>query len=266
MNSRTLGAIGVSAALFVTAAACTASPGQGNDATTDVAESAGVIVVPGAQGFDDDTLVVCGGAGPFPADALHEHTQLDAANIPEDRLAPIQDFLSTGEGEFWPQEGYWVLHADDQTLLLAHIDVSGSETLLGSALNGGSWVLDIAQSGGPCEVQVPLPEGLGEVAWRVDSSRPLDDQATSVTLLATGQACSSGSPMGSRLRPPAVLLSDDIIFVALTADLPQGAQTCPGNPEEPVVVELGQPIGDRDIVNARLAAGVLSDYLPVSPA
>lgn len=71
--------------------------------------------------------------------------------------------------------------------------------------------------------------------------------------------------MGDRLQPPQVLITNTTVYLVLAATNPLGAQDCPGNPEESMIVELGEPLGSRPIVDARTAAGVLSDYLPASP-
>ena len=71
--------------------------------------------------------------------------------------------------------------------------------------------------------------------------------------------------MGDRLTPPQVVVTDDAIYVALAQYRPTGAQDCPGNPDEAVTINIGEPRGDRPIVNARTAPGTLADYLPVSP-
>ena len=80
---------------------------------------------------------------------------------------------------------------------MAHIGMQGEVTLIGSKRVDGSWRTTAIRGGGPCPIQVPLPAELHEVDWRVDPAQPLDESATTISLLATGQACSSGQPMGA---------------------------------------------------------------------
>lgn len=184
---------------------------------------------------------------------------------PAGAFEPIAEFLATGEGDFWPQAGFWVLDNTDQSLLLAHLNADGATTILGSANDGTGWQTTALQSGGPCDLRTPLAEGLGEVDWRLDPAHSVEPDATTINLLATGRDCSSGQPMGERLQPPAFTTTGDTIFVTLTARQPTGGQECPGNPEEAVVIDIGEPVGDRVLVDGRKSRGTLSDFLPPSP-
>lgn len=211
-----------------------------------------------------DTIVECGGSTTFPARALDQTVPLEEADVAPAALGPIEEFLATGEGDFWPQEGYRVLHQTDTSLLLVRVGEGGNTVLLGSELAGGGWRATELRSGAPCPIRVPLPPELHEVNWRLDPNLALDEGATQLTLLATGQACSGGRAMGDRLQPPTVLLTDTTIFISLAAEQPGGAQTCPGNPEELLIIDLGEPLGDREVVDGRTTAGLISDYVPAS--
>jgi hypothetical protein len=48
----------------------------------------------------------------------------------------------------------------------------------------------------------------------------------------------------------------------LAADPPQGDyQTCQGNPEQPVVIDLGMALGDRVVVDGLAVLGDLADLI-----
>lgn len=229
-------------------------------------DNSSLIVVPDGTGrFMTNTIVQCGGPPPFLAGALENPVLLGDSTVADGALDIFDGFVTGGEGAWWPQDGYWALTNNETELLLAHIGMQGEVTLIGSKRVDGSWRSTAIRGGGPCPIQVPLPAELHEVDWRVDPAQPLDESATTISLLATGQACSSGQPMGGRLREPQTLLTPDTVYFVLVADQPGGDQECPGNPEEAVVVDLGEPIGSRQLVNARVVSGSLGDYLPVSP-
>jgi len=138
-------------------------------------------------------------------------------------------------------------------------------TMMGTERVDSGWMPNRISAGDSCSLRVPLPDGLGEVAWRLDPSYPADPEGLEIRLLATGRACSGGQPMDDRLSEPQILEQQDKIYLALVAFLPTGDQTCPGNPEEAVVITLSQPVGTRSVVDARTAAGTISDHLPISP-
>jgi len=239
---------------------------QPDDGESDAGDATSLIVVPGAGGqFAPDTMVTCFGGQPFPAGVLATPMLLADTQVAPGSLEPITEFLQTGEGDFWPQAGYWVLDNTSTSLLLAHIGPNQSVTILGSASSGGEWQTTELTSGQRCPISVPLPPGLGEVSWRIDPTNPPIAASTTVELLATGQTCSSGQPMGDRLEPPQVEVTPDAMYVLLVATDPVGDQECPGNPEEFVEVDFGEPLGDRQIINARQAGGLITDYLPLSP-
>ena len=72
-----------------------------------------------------------------------------------------------------------------------------------------------------------------------------------MTVIATELACTGATPVGDRLRDPIVTTTDTEVRILLTADPLLGDQTCPGNPSQQLFVELGEPIGDRAIVDGR---------------
>ena len=264
--------IGFSAIMLVIGAGC-ASTGTAVDSEgtappgwlTQGSPVPGVIVVPSNGSYPPDTTVECGGPPTFLAGALDDPPLLADTEPAQGALEPLVDFLGSGEGDHWPQDGYWVLTNDERSLLLAHIADDGTATLLGTRRDGSDWTVTQISSGISCPIRVPLPDGLGDVEWRIDPEQPANPLSAELHLLAIGHSCSSGQPMNDRLATPQLFETRDAIYIALVAFRPTGDQTCPGNPEEAVTIALDQAIGDRSILNARTAAGTLSDYLPVSP-
>lgn len=85
--------------------------------------------------------------------------------------------------------------------------------------------------------------------WELDPSAPPPEMAQSqVRVLVHGIACS-----GSRkrtLRPPRVQVEDERVVVTFSAEpLPRGTYSCPGIPGQPYTVDVGQPIGNRRLVD-----------------
>ena len=68
--------------------------------------------------------------------------------------------------------------------------------------------------------------------------------------------------MGNRLLDPEVVTTDGAVLITFAAEPPVPVeQNCQGNPEQPIVVELPEPLGDRTLRDG-LAVGLnLEDFL-----
>lgn len=79
-------------------------------------------------------------------------------------------------------------------------------------------------------------------------AQPPKPSDTSFTAKVTRLGCSSG--VTGHVRKPTVTTTDDQITVTFTVDpLPEATYNCIGNPSSTYLVELGEPIGDRELVD-----------------
>ena len=91
---------------------------------------------------------------------------------------------------------------------------------------------------------------VGPASWWVDpAALPLFPDATSIQALALEQACSSGQPPGDRLLPPEVFTSEAAILVNIWVRDQLTGQDCQGSPPGELVIELNEPIGDRQLLD-----------------
>lgn len=198
-----------------------------------------VIVVPDEDGnYPAGTLATCEGLT-FDLGALGGLTPLE--EIDPGLQAVVEDWLGTGEGQFWEQEGWSLLYEDGESARMVSPDWSYIDAEM--AANGWTWVG--AGGGGDCDVRVPLPEELGEVEWTVSPVPEVSD--TEIRVTATERDCASGEEMGDRLLDPHVVETDDVVWIALAVIQPIGGQECPSNPSTEVVIQLDEPLGDREI-------------------
>lgn len=222
-----------------------------------------IIVPPGEDGSLPADLWIGCWAGPyFQVSDLSDVEPLDAGD-PGGVAEAIGPFLSSGEGEFWPQDDWLILRdTADEVLLVAR--VSDGLAFMNVSRVDGDWTWAGSQMGGPCPLHYAVPEGLNAVDWVLaPSSLPLDPGATSLEVLATERQCVSGQAMGDRLLEPQVVMTADEVRVVLATEPPPGASfECPGNPETPVTVMLPQPLGDREVVEGYEIGLDLEDYLP----
>ncbi len=209
-----------------------------------------VIVRPAVDGrYPADTIAACDGAR-FRLGALDPLVPIEDAGLPE-LAAALEAALSSGEGEFLGQAGWSVLDAGDETATLVRVEGATLSSIGFEKVRAG-WRVGGSSVGELCDVVVPLPDGYGEVEWSIDATFDAPTAtSTEIHVLVTGTACAGGQALGDRLLGPQVVATDDAVRIAFAAVPLSGAQTCQGNPSEPITVVLDEPLGDRDIIDGR---------------
>lgn len=200
---------------------------------------------------EDEPLIGCPGGPWFPRSALD--TQIDLATSGRDDLAQaITPFLESEEGGFWPQEGWRILHATEESVLLVHLEPPDRLSFMNVERSGESWSWAGAQAGASCPLAVQVPEGLNTVEWRLDPGETPAPESTSLRLLLQERECVSGQEIGDRLVGPEVVYTKDAVLVSFAAQPPPGdAFNCQGNPEVSYLLELDNPLGERNLVSGR---------------
>ena len=110
----------------------------------------------------------------------------------------------------------------------------------------GSWA---PVGWGQCRIELAA-EGWGNARFVVDPKSPPDPRSTEVTVLATENACANGGPPDGRTVRPVILDENDrSVSIVILVESGGGAD-CPSNPAFPFRVDLGAPLGDRQILDA----------------
>jgi hypothetical protein len=264
----------VALALVITACGDPTVGGSGDSTTTTGAAltttstldgTLDIIVPPDVDGeLPSDLMVGCPSGPAFPVSALETIVPLEDGD--PGIATAARSFLESEEGEHLPgevKEGWLILHQDEVAVLLA-ISVTDGLGFMSLGREGAGWVWTGAQFSGPCPLQYTVPEDLNTVDWRLDESAPppAPDDVT-VAVLLNERQCVSGQEIGDRLRGPQVVMTETQLFIAFAAEPPPGdAFNCQSNPDVPYVVDLGEPLGERELVEG-LATGLdLEDYLP----
>ena len=86
--------------------------------------------------------------------------------------------------------------------------------------------------------------------WFLPTGSTPDPAATSVEVLVDEQGCTSGEGAAGNTAEPVVELTGTEVRIAVSTYIRKGAQACPGHPLAPLVVELGEPLGSRTLVDA----------------
>lgn len=192
-------------------------------------------------------LTTCGGH-PYPG--LGVDAPVGYGSINEVQALGIT--LATYADEFpgsvdWP----WRLAGRDETgmLFLAETD---SESQYGwvyatAEPQGAGW-----QPGGmgDCDPRVVIAPDLGPADWWPDPDAPPPDAATTeLHVLVMERDCTSGTSADGRIAEPAVDYASHAVTITIGVHSLEGDQTCQGNPATQFTVLLGEPLGDRTLLD-----------------
>ncbi len=84
--------------------------------------------------------------------------------------------------------------------------------------------------------------------WEIDASSTPTAESTAFTASVTRLGCASG--VTGEVQEPEVTIEEDRVVVTFTVEsLSGGAYYCPGNDWVPYEVEVGEPIGNRELVD-----------------
>jgi hypothetical protein len=163
---------------------------------------------------------------------LQEQAEIEESELPVDGWLRVVDtpeevvFLAETPGAFAP---YAVVHA-----------VPGN---VGAARRGG-WAAD---SFGSCTPRPDVPAEVSVADWWVDPrAGPMRAESERIPALVLENACASGRTAEGRILPPTVTYAADAITITILVRS-LGEAECPGHPSTPYVIDLDEPIGDREL-------------------
>ncbi len=136
---------------------------------------------PGDQAADEP-LIGCPSGPWFPRSALGNQVDLNSSGR-NDIAEAIAPFLESEEGKFWPQEGWQILHATDDTALLVHLDPPNRLSFIALENSSGSWKWEGSQAVESCPLVLQVPADLNTVDWRLASGEELKPESTSLQVL-----------------------------------------------------------------------------------
>lgn len=169
--------------------------------------------------------------------------ELDLSGIGEEAPFFLKEFASsyewfvTQEGEGWRQ-------------LFGQPSKPGRDPPYASLrleVRDGGWA---PVSWGQCRIELDAEEW-GNARFVVDPAAPPAPDTDRISVLATEVACAGGqAPEDRNVR--AVVLDEDerAVSIVILVEPTRGATTCQGNPAFPFEVELGSPLGEREILDA----------------
>jgi len=191
----------------------------------------------------------CGGAYAFDP-ALFDQPPIDLRSHPAG--AVLARFLESGTGlepGILPDRGWRLAGEDDSTATFIAPVPGGDPPYADAHLEnpGNAWRV---VGWGQCRPTLSIT-GVNSASWVLARGEKLDAATTTFVASVTEHTCTGGSSSEGRIREPLILYEPDRVGVIFTVDpLPGGAYTCPGNPATRVQVELSEPLGDRELLDA----------------
>jgi hypothetical protein len=195
-----------------------------------------------------DQLRYTCGRFPFAADLISAPARTD-----EQAASPIAAALRAHlavpgpDTDFLPDHG-WTLVGSDAA--------AAEYVTLGGDLGMKSVDLEFGPSGwkvtgwGDCRPQLQLPAGIGGAEWTWGGPGAPGPDTRQFEALVTETSCAgASSPLGRILGPDVIFTTDSVLVIFAVRQL-GGVQTCPGNPSVRVLVDLGQALGDRKLLDA----------------
>jgi len=205
-------------------------------------------------GGDGSRTVECGGSV-YDADELADAPP--ASSLTGGPAGAVDDL---GDPAFDPTLDWSVVHQDDGRVDLVREleepfdngggdirthESSSLERITGSSnVPDGTWML---MSAGPCAPRLVDDTGL-EVADVTLADTPAPEDST-LDLLIQERACASGQDADGRIEVDLAETATQVRLRVGVRPLP-GGQNCPSNPGTPFTVELAEPLGDREVVDA----------------
>ena len=111
----------------------------------------------------------------------------------------------------------------------------------------GGWV---PVGWGQCRIELGA-EGWGNARFVIDPKTRPDAGADRISILATEVACAGGQPPEDRdVRAVILDENEQAVSIVILVEPTNGSTDCQGNPAFPFEVDLGSPLGDREILDA----------------
>jgi hypothetical protein len=187
----------------------------------------------------------------FPAAALSGPTGAERADDPAAHA--LVTFLGRRDPvlEDLPKKDYRVLISGEDLVVFATEAISTGGLVAIAVEHGDSgWKARLTP---PCEPRLSLP-GLNAATWSLDTdelSPPPD--ATGFVALVSETVCVSGRRADGRILPPLIIREPTRVLVIFAIQppppAPGGLENCAGPAPTRVRVELGEPLGERELLD-----------------
>lgn len=99
-------------------------------------------------------------------------------------------------------------------------------------------------------------------AWVTDPDSAPDPQSSTLDLLIMERSCANGEPPIGREIRPVVLPGEETLEIVVLIEEVKGGANCPGNPWHATTIDIGEPLGERTLVDRHLSPGLIRPWPP----
>ena len=225
----------------------TVPPAPSGSSPAPTSSALAPLITPSASADSSSVLLSCGGDERFPAAAL---AGVGLAEFENDAAAAVLKSIiaEAAEPDLFPDHGWHRVAAGPGGVVFVAPGPGDPAWVMVEAAPGpDGWSVDAY---GACNTQPVLPEGVGAADFWLDpAAPPPGPDATTLQGLIRERSCAGADPPDGRIQPPVVVFDEASVVVTVTVRQRPGVQDCPGNPAVPITIELGQPLGDRTILD-----------------
>ena len=182
----------------------------------------------------------------FPFDPRIVDLQPGTAERNDDpRAAALRAHLQEpGEPGLLPGSGWHLVGSDANRAEFIAKSINGYASVSLERSDADVWAVT---SWGDCEPALVMPGGSPAADWELALDEAPNRTSTSITVLVSERSCASGKPPDGRIVGPWIVVEARVIRIAFGVTPLPGVQECPGSPAARVVVDLGEPMGDRQL-------------------
>ncbi len=193
---------------------------------------------------EDDLRFTCGSPLAFSAAALGTPGGAESADHPA--AEALRGLLEDG---LLPMRHGWQLIFLDGSgalfLLRARPDEGFAYYSAELALEDSTWAYVRSEQ---CDIQ-PMFEDVGRAHWELAPGETVRTSSQTFSVLVTELECASGTSPEGRIVPAAMLRYEDSVVVVFGVDPLPGPQTCEPGPPAEVTLDLGEPLGERQLMD-----------------
>ncbi len=122
-----------------------------------------------------------------------------------------------------------------------------------------------ASGWGGCHLETEATRaGYSTGHWVLDPDVAPDPALTTLAVWVMERSCANGEPPVGRDIVPLVESTADSLTITVIVEEIEGGATCPGNPWYPTTFDLGEPVGDRLLIDGRVRPGLVRPWPPTA--
>jgi hypothetical protein len=168
-------------------------------------------------------------------------------DAPTPAAAVVREEIATAGSESGlPARGWRLIGADVTHQEFIARGVDGRLVNIVVTNVNGRWTLD---ERGSCYAAVVLANGAVTASWAWGSPDRPGPTTQTFDALVTERSCASGQSADGRIVGPIVVTTADLVLVVFGTHPRPGSQDCQGNPSSRVHVDLGAPLGTRQLLD-----------------